>query len=136
MLKCLSEWVTDEETVENSFFDNNPMVMPIGKQDKDIHVPPVAEQKPTENDNAIPSVPAATSVAEGDGKNDAGRPSEASVEVKEERVAEPPSPSRLEDAPVGKDDKNRQSTRQKKVAADIKEPRQLYFWDITEVDGQ
>ena len=135
-LKCLSEWVTDEETVENSFFDNNPMVMPIGKQDKDVHVPPVAEQKPTGNDNAIPSVPAATSVAEGDGKNDAGRPSEASVEGKEERVAEPPSPSRLEDAPVGKDDNPRQSTRQKKVATDIKEPRQLYFWDITEVDGQ
>ena len=45
MLKCLSEWVTDEETVENSFFDNNPMVKPIGKQDKDVHVPPVTEER-------------------------------------------------------------------------------------------
>ena len=54
MLKCLSEWVTDEGTVENSFFDNNPMVMPIGKQDKDVHVPPVTEREPTEIDNATP----------------------------------------------------------------------------------
>ena len=36
-LKCLSEWVTDEGTVENTFFDINPMVKPIGKQDKDVH---------------------------------------------------------------------------------------------------
>ena len=138
MLKCLSEWVTDEETVENSFFDNNPMVMPIGKQDKDVHVPPVAEQKPTGNDNAIPSVPAATSVAEGDGKNDAGRPSEASVEGKEERVAEPPFPSRLEDAPMGQDAIPRQSTCQKTVATDITKPKQqvLPIWLTTEGNGQ
>ena len=140
MLKCLSEWVTDEETVENSFFDNNPMVMPIGKQDKDVHVPPVTEREPTEIDNATPLAPAVTSVADDEGeseeKNDADQPSEASVEGKEERVAEPPSPSRIEDAPVGKDDNPHQSTRQKKVVTDIKEPRQLYFWDITEVDGQ
>ena len=114
------------------------MVMPIGKQDKDVHVPPVAEQKPTENDNAIPSVPAATSVAEGDGKNDAGRPSEASVEVKEERVAEPPSPSRLEDAPMGQDAIPRQSTCQKTVATDITKPKPqvLPIWETTEGNGQ
>ena len=137
MLKCLSEWVTDEETVENSFFDNNPMVMPIGKQDKDVHVPPVTEREPTENDNATPLTPAVTSVADGDGKseekNDADQPSEASVEGKEERVAEPPSPSRIEDAPVGKDDNPRQSTCQKTVA---KNTRQLLLWDMTEGDGQ
>ena len=52
-LKFLSEWVADEGTVENSFFDNNPMVMPIGKQDKDVHVPPMDEREPTENDNRL-----------------------------------------------------------------------------------
>ena len=100
----------------------------------------MTEREPTENDNATPLAPAVTSVADDEGeseeKNDADQPSEASVEGKEERVAEPPSPSRIEDAPVGKDDNPRQSTRQKKVATDIKEPRQLYFWDITEADGQ
>ncbi len=134
-LKCLSDWVTDEGTVENSFFDSNPMVKPIGKQDKDVHVPPVDEREPTENDNAIPLAPAVTSVADDDEKNDAGQPSEASVEGKKELVAEPPSPSRIEDAPVGKVDKPRQSTRHKKVAAAKKKPRQLYLWDIIEVDG-
>ena len=135
-LKCLSVWVTDQGTVENSFFDSNPIVMPIGKQDKGTHVPPVAEREPTESDNAIPLVPDATSVAEGEVKNDAGQPFEASVEGKEDRVAEPPSPSRLEDAPKNQVDNHRQSTRQKKVATDIKKPRQLYLWDIIEVDEQ
>ena len=142
MLKCLSEWVTDEETVENSFFDNNPMVMPIGKQDKDVYVPPVTKGEPTENDNATPLTPAVTSVSDDDGKseekNDAGRPSEASVEGKEERVAEPPFPSRLEDAPMGQDAIPRQSTCQKTVATDITKPKQqvLPIWQTTEGNGQ
>ena len=71
-------------------------------------------------------------------KNDADQPSEASVEGKEERVAEPPSPSRIEDAPVGKDDNPRQSTRQKTVATDITKPKQqvLPIWLTTEGNGQ
>ncbi len=139
-LKCLSVWVTDEGTVENSFFDKNPIVMPIGKQDKDVHVPPMAEQEPTESDNATPLNPDVTSVAEdeeeSEEKSDASQPSVASVEGKKELVAEPPSPSRIEEAPVGKDDKPRQSTRQKKVAAATKKIRQLYLWDMIEVDEQ
>ncbi len=60
-LKCLSVWVTDQGDVENPFFVSNPIVKPIGKQDKDVHVPPVAEREPTESDNATPLAPAATS---------------------------------------------------------------------------
>ena len=138
-LKCLSVWVTDQGTVENSFFDSNPIVMPIGKQDKDAYVPPVAEREHTESDNAIPLAPDATSVAEGEGKSDAGQPSEASVEGKEEWVAEPPSPSRLEDAPMGQGDNPHQSTYQKTVTTDITKPRQLILpiWveDESQVDN-
>ena len=135
-LKCLSVWETDQGTVENSFFDSNPMVKPIGKDKETVHVTPVTEREPTESDNAIPLAPAATSVSDDDGKNDADQPSEASVEGKKDLVSEPTSPSRFEDAPVSKDDNHRQPTRQKKVATDIKKPRQLYLWDIIEVDEQ
>ena len=102
------------------------------------HVPPVTMRKPTESDNATPLAPAATSVAEDEGKSAAGQPSEASVEGKEERVAEPPFPSRLEDAPMGQDAIPRQSTCQKTVATDITKPKQqvLPIWQTTEGNGQ
>ena len=68
-LKCLSVWVTDQGNIENSFFDSNPMVKPIGKREKEVaHVPPVFGPKPTDVDGVVPSVPDATSVAEGEGK--------------------------------------------------------------------
>ena len=64
MLKCLSVWETDQGTVENSFFDSNPMVKPIGNDKDTVHVPPEAERKQTENDNVVPSVPAVTPPAD------------------------------------------------------------------------
>ena len=138
-LKCLSVWFTNQRKVKNRFFVSNPMVTPIGKDKDTAHVTPMAELKPTEIDNAIPLVPDATSVAEGEVKNDAGQPSEASVEGNENRVAEPPSPSRLEDAPMGQGDNPHQSTYQKTVTTDITNPRQLILpiWveDESQVDN-
>lgn len=104
-LKCLSVWFTDQRVVKNNFFDSNPMVKPIGKMERNTdHVPPKNGLKTTENGQVMPFVPAATSVAEGDGKIDAGRPSKESIEGKEDRIVEPPLPSRLDDAPMGQDD--------------------------------
>ena len=119
-LKCLSVWFTNQRVVRNNFFDSNPMVKPIGKIKRDTdHVPPKNGQKTAGKGQGMPSLPVATSTAEGDGKKDAGRPPKTSTEGKEERVAETPFPSCPEDAPVGQEATPPQVTCQKTVAPDI-----------------
>ncbi len=89
-LKCLSVWVTDQGDVENPFFVSNPIVKPIGKQDKDVHVPPVAEREPTESNNTIPLAPAATLPDSSYGDNDDINPSDSTVESQDDNI--PPTP--------------------------------------------
>ena len=103
-LKCLSVWFTNQRTVKNSFFVFNPTVRPIGKtkgEGIEGNVPPGIGQEPTENDPAVSSVPAATSVAKIGAGDEGIHPSEASNEGTEGRKTEPPFPSCPKDAPKG-----------------------------------
>ena len=100
-LKCLSVWFTNQGTVKNKFFVINPMVKPIGKKKDEASVPPENEQKPTENGQGIPSVPAATPPVGGETGDEGTHPTEPSPKGKQEQQTALPFPSRPEDASEG-----------------------------------